>query len=73
MKKTKNNPKNTTSMRAKRQKYFEEKRTTSHWAYPIKVNSLQPRHYGNKDLLIDYDSLPEIELESMMEEIKKLL
>tara|TARA_Y200000002_G_C22682299_1_gene664601 strand:+ start:2942 stop:3808 length:867 start_codon:yes stop_codon:yes gene_type:complete len=69
----KNNPKNTTSMRAKRQKYFEEKRTTSHWAYPIKVNSLQPRHYGNKDLLIDYDSLPEIELDTMMGDIQKLL
>ena len=23
--------------------YFEKRRTTSHWAYPIKVNVLQPR------------------------------
>ena len=57
----------------KRRKYFNEKRTTSHWAYPIKVNSLQPRTYGNKDLLIDYSKLPNIRLDDLMDDINELL
>ena len=44
-------------MLEKRQKYFIEKRTTSHWAYPVKVNGLQPQTYGKKELLIDYSKL----------------
>ena len=60
----KNNHNNTLAMKKKRLKYFNELRTTSHWPYPIKVNSLQPRTYGNNDLLIDYDKLlkPNLEL-----------
>ena len=69
----KNNKKNTASMQTKRRKYFNEKRTTSHWAYPIKVNSLQPRTYGNKDLLIDYSKLPNIRLDDLMDDINELL
>ena len=34
-------------MLEKRQKYFIKRRTTSHWSYPVKVNELQPRNYGN--------------------------
>ena len=69
----KNNRLNTPSMQNKRQKYFDEKRTTSHWAYPIHVNSLQPRNYGNDSLKIDYNDLPEIKLDDIQEEINKLL
>ena len=60
-------------MQKKRRKYFNEKRTTSHWSYPIKVNSLQPRTYGNTDLLIDYSNLPHINLDDLMEDINELL
>lgn len=35
-------------MLEKRLKYFETRRTTSHWAYPVNVNGLQPQNYGNK-------------------------
>lgn len=53
----KNNKLNSTAMKKKRLKYFNELRTTSHWAYPIRVNSLQPQTYGNNNLLIDYNTL----------------
>ena len=69
----KNHPANTQSMKKKRLKYFEEQRTTSHWPYPIKVNSLQPRTYGNKDLLINYDDLKFNDLKEFEDDIKKLL
>ena len=69
----KNDRQNTPSMKNKRQKYFDEKRTTSHWAYPIHVNSLQPRNYGNKDLMIDYETLPNIYLDDIIDDINKLL
>ena len=68
-----NNKKNSGAMSRKREKYFLERRTTSHWPYPIKVNSKQPRTYGNNDLLIDYDALPKIDLSNMEKEIKMLL
>jgi ectoine hydroxylase-related dioxygenase (phytanoyl-CoA dioxygenase family) len=60
-------------MREKRQKYFEERRTTSHWAYPVKVNGLQPQNYGNKDWVIDYSALRKPELGDLMPEIVKLI
>ena len=69
----KNNVKNTKSMQEKRKKYFNDKRTTSHWAYPIKVNGLQGRTYGNDSFFIDYDKLPKIELDDLMDEINNLL
>jgi ectoine hydroxylase-related dioxygenase (phytanoyl-CoA dioxygenase family) len=37
----KDGKKNTPAMQKKRLKYLEEQRTTSHWAYPIKVNGLR--------------------------------
>ena len=49
--------KNTKTQREKHRKYFDELRTTSHWPYPVNVNSLQPQTYGDKTKLIDYDSL----------------
>ena len=60
-------------MQKKRLQYFEEQRTTSHWPYPIKVNGLQPRTYGDKSKLIDYDSLPINDLSEFEEEIRKII
>ena len=65
--------KNTAAMQRKRQKYFLERRTTSHWPAPIYVNGKQPRTYGDKSLVINYESLIPPDLSSMEEEIKKLL
>ena len=64
---------NTDAQRDKRLKYFEDRRTTSHWPYPISVNGKQPQRYGNDDLLIDYSSLPGPDLNSLMDEIVKLI
>jgi len=60
-------------MLEKRQKYFADKRTTSHWAYPVKVNGLQPQNYGDATLKINYSELVEPKLEDMIEEITKLI
>ena len=57
----------------KRKKYFDTRRTTSHWPAPIHVNGLQPRNYGNESLKIDYSSLVEPELDDLREEIEKLI
>ena len=57
----------------KRRKYFETQRTTSHWPYNIKVNSKQPRNYGNNDYVINYDDLPKPNLEKLMPEIEKII
>tara|TARA_Y100000389_G_scaffold162170_1_gene164851 strand:+ start:4332 stop:5213 length:882 start_codon:yes stop_codon:yes gene_type:complete len=51
----KNDIKYTSAQEKKRLKYFQERRTTSHWAYPVKVNGLQPQTYGDNSLSIDYD------------------
>ena len=69
----KSSPKNTLSQQKKRLKYFNELRTTSHWAYPIKVNSLQPQTYGNNNLLIDYSSLKKPNLDKYFDDIHKLI
>ena len=69
----KNHEKNTLAMRKKRQKYFNERRTTSHWPCPIKVNGLQGRNFGNERLVIDYSRLREPDLSDMIEEIQELL
>jgi len=60
-------------MYEKRLKYLRELRTTSHWAYPVKVNGLQPQTFKNKDLLIDYSQLQPPDLEDLMPEIMKLV
>lgn len=69
----KNNPLNTKSMQKKRLKYLEEQRTTSHWPYPIKVNGLQPRTYGDKSKLINYESLEMNDLSEFQEDIIKII
>ena len=45
----------TPAMSKKRKAYAMEGRTTGHWTNQIKVNGLQPRTYGNDELLIDYN------------------
>ena len=71
--KPKNSRDNSSSQTKKRLKYFEELRTTSHWPYPIKVNSLQPRTYGNDQYLIDYSSLKKPNLDKYLNNIRKLI
>ena len=69
----KNHLKNNKAMQKKRLKYFKEKRTTSHWPYPIIVNGKQPQTWGDESKKINYDELPPIDLTDMMDEINKLL
>ena len=71
----KDNNKNSKAEQTKRLKYFNERRTTSHWPYKINVNSLQPQTYGDESRLIDYKDLPSINLENetYFNKIKELL
>jgi hypothetical protein len=69
----KNHPKYTNSIKTKKQKYFDERRTTSHWPAPVYVNAKQPRTYGDETLKIDYGSLPVPDLTEYMTEISKLI
>lgn len=41
----------------KRQQYWRDRRTTSHWAYPVEVVGTQPQTYKDKSLLIDYSGI----------------
>lgn len=68
-----NHIKNTLKMKEKRLKYFNEKRTTSHWPAPINVNGKQPQTYGDKSKFINYDALKPPYLEDIQSEINKLL
>lgn len=69
----KNNIKNTKTIQEKRRKYFETRRTTSHWPYPINVNSLQPQTYGDNSKLIDYEKLQKSNIENYMQDIINLI
>jgi hypothetical protein len=53
----KNHKNNTLSQQKKRKEYFNKRRMTSHWPYPIHVNSLQARTFGDDSKLIDYSVL----------------
>ena len=65
--------KNTIKMQEKRLTYFNQLRTTSHWPCPIKVNSLQPRTFGDDTLTIDYSILPSPNLDDLRDEIIKII
>lgn len=69
----KNTKQNNKSQQNKRKYYFETRRTTSHYPYPIKVNTKQGRTYGDDRLLIDYDLLPKPNLDRFMEQIYELI
>ena len=66
-------PDNTENNQKKRQKYFKERRTTSHWPCPVKVNGKQGRTFGDDKKLIDYDKLPIADIYDMDEEIMKIV
>lgn len=66
-------PKNTQAIQKKRQKYFKERRTTSHWPAPVYVNGKQPQTYGDKSKEIDYEQLLPPNLNDMLTEIEKLI
>ena len=63
----------TQNNRIKRIKYFEERRTTSHWPCPVKVNAKQPRTFGNDSFKINYELLPVPNLDYMKEKIMDLI
>ena len=60
-----------------RRAFFEDKRTTSHYPYPMNAVPLQPNNYNyyhpNEKIIIDYNLLPHIKLDDLQEEIEKLL
>ena len=64
---------NTKKMQEKRRLYLDTKRTTSHWAYPIHVNGLQPQTYGDNSRLIDYGRLVTGDLSEFQSRIEKLI
>lgn len=64
---------NTKAQQEKRVKYYEERRTTSHWPYPLHVNGLQPQTYGNPDLLLDYTQLTKPDLSEFDERIRQII
>ena len=73
----KNNVKNDEKERKQRIKFFEKKRTTSHWPYPMNAVPEQPNmynyYYPTNKIYIDYESLPKPELDDLLPEIQKLL
>ena len=60
--------KNTTYNQNIRIKYFNERRTTSHWPAPVTAVSLQPKNFE-----IDYESLPISSLNDLMGEIELII
>ena len=73
----KNKEGNTEREQIYRKKYYETKRTTSHWPYPMNVVPSQPLTYNyyneENPIIIDYDSLPEPYLDDLRTKIDELL
>ena len=73
----KNNIGNDEKQQKIRRKYFENKRTTSHWPYPMNVVPEQPNFYNyhNQDnqIVIDYNNLPEPYLDDLINDINNLI
>jgi len=65
--------KNTEKIRKKRLKYYNDRRTTSHWPAPIYVNGKQPQTYGDSSRSIDYSLLQPSILDDLEEDIMKLI
>ena len=59
------NPGYTKAQHKKRLTYYHERRTTTHWAYPVNVNGLQPQTYGDERKKIDYSKIPPPDLDSI--------
>lgn len=68
-----NHPKHTKKIAEKRQKYFAERRTTSHWPAPVHVNGKQPQTYGDDSRLIDYSLLVQPDLDDLLPAIEQLV
>ena len=64
---------NSPAMQAKRLRYYASRRTTSHWPYPIRVNSMQPQAFRDTRRRIDYDTLPVPYLRDLHHQIQSLL
>jgi hypothetical protein len=64
---------NTKANQLKRKLYWEQKRTTTHWPCPVRVNGLQPRTFGDDGLKIDYSLCPEQDYSGFGSEILKLV
>ena len=73
----KNNDGNTERERRYRKRYFETRRTTSHWPYPMNVIPIQPNAYNyynpEEEIIIDYDLLPVPYLNDLIVKINELL
>jgi hypothetical protein len=64
---------NTDKMHEKRVHYYETRRMTSHWPYPLKVNGKQIHTRGDKSLLVDYSKLTEPDLNNLDRKIRNIL
>lgn len=72
----KNGAGNTIDEENYRKQCFKNKRTTSHWPYPIYPVNLQPElfnSYSKDKIYIDYNSLDPPKLDDLKEQIDKLL
>lgn len=73
----KNKPGNNDIQQRLRKKYFDNKRTTSHWVYPMNVVPLQPVLYNyynpEMEIYIDYDLLPVPYIDDLLPVINNLL
>ena len=68
--------KNTEEENEKRTACFVQKMNTSHWPYPIVPVNPQPlwlKHYYNIDYEIEYNDIPDVDLDDMKETIESLL
>lgn len=68
-----NSPLYTDKTSMKRWGYFNEKRTTSHWPYPVVPVPKQPIIPNFEGDVIDYSLLQEPDLDDLMPEIEKLI
>lgn len=76
----KNSEQNDQKQRNLRLKYFNNRRTTSHWVYPMNAVPLQPNSYNNYSdlnnlnrIYIDYNNLPIPYIDDLLPKIKELL
>jgi len=68
-----NHKDHTEKVHEKRLKAFHAKRTTSHWPCPQYLNGLQPNTWGDETKKIDYEKLPDHNLDYLMSDIIKII
>ena len=72
----KENDQNDEFVQDKRRLYFNNYRTTNHYPYPMTAVPKQPNaynYYNNDNFYIDYASLPEPDLDDLLDKIEELL